>query len=208
MASATKTARTSSKLRKGILTFATIGAVGVVGAFASTAALSDEASFDVTAAHGATLDINETVPGTFKISSVDNTVPYDVPGGTGGWETGILTVKNDGSTPGKAKLDVSGTDGYDCFEHYIAESNPANGWHPVTTKSGNAWGGPSPAKASSFDLGTIAAGVTRSFKFGLRMKGSCTQGSGLSSGGKTDVPSRHANHAQASLYVKASITQS
>ncbi|MCW2962429.1 MAG: hypothetical protein JWM25_1253 [Thermoleophilia bacterium] len=205
MTSATKTARKGSKLRKSVLTLATVGALGVVGAFASTAALSDEATFDVTAAHGATLDINETAPGTFKIGSVENTVPYTVANGVEGWQTGVLTVKNDGSTSGVGKLDISGTDGYNCFEHYIAVSNPANGWHGVT---GNQWGGPSPATASSIDLGTLAAGATRSYKFALRMKGSCTQGSGLDSGGTAAIGSRHANHAQASLFVKATIKQS
>ncbi len=214
MASATKTAPKKRTLRKGLLTFLTIGAVGAVGVFASTAALSDDAAFLAAEAHGGTLAIEQTDATTFGITGVENLVPYNVPGGIKGWKTSLIEVQNTGSLPGNVDLVASGTDANDCFETYIAESNPAVGWHPISTTAGNQWGGPSPQGTKSYALGQVNEGVKRKFKVAIRMKGSCVIGSGLNSGGDATLGEaadnfapRHIGHAQASLTLTFKIDQ-
>jgi hypothetical protein len=190
MASVIKSAPKGSRLRKGILTFAAIGAVGAVGAFASTALLTDDVALPGVEAHGGTLDLVESTNGTFTLGDLSNLKP-------GFAVERDVEVRNDGSVPGKFKLNVSGTDtGDGCYQVSITRSQKnASGVYGYA--GGTPW--TSPAAAQGMDLGTFAPGYAERFRIRLQMPTTCTAGSGVSSNGSALLVDRGDPHAEATL---------
>lgn len=206
MASAIKTAPKNSKLRKGILTLVAVGALGAVGAFASTALLSDDVSMSSSVADGGTLKIEPTASNTFALGDISNMQPGDE-------RSARLDVTNSGSVPGKVTISTTGSATDGCYQFILEGNGGPIGYQNIMGAAYEDWGGnvapgahgPVEVMASGKSK-AWAAGETHNVRLTLRMTKACTVGSDQSSQGSTDLAKR-GTHASANLTVKLDIAQ-
>lgn len=126
----------------------------------------------------------------FRFTVADNMEPGDT-------STGSATLRNTGDTATGVRLQVLGTDPYDCFRFTATEfAQQADGsWKQQGTVGSDA----SPAAGGMLDLGTWAAGGLYRTDVALTLRSSCTVGSGRSSNGSTALADRDPEHATARL---------
>lgn len=199
----------ASRLKKGILTFVTIGAVGAVGAFASTALLTDDVSLASQVAHGGTLAIDtDGDPSTFTVGDISNMKP-------GESRTGTVFVKNQGSIVGNLTVSTTFSSTSEagvgnCFRYYLMQNAGAAGsWSAFNGTQGSV---------TNADAGSLSVGYPgKRIDVKVEMVSGCTIGSGLESTkrnvnnnnyyGSTDLADRNTGHATASLSIKFDLAQ-